>query len=396
MGILFAVTFLAVLAVVVVLVLTILKTAEQKNAPVISRPGNYASPGGARRVIIRSSSDGIGYRFISDDPRARGEIGGTLTTRPGWFMAWDTQDRLWVFDPDTQTVRLYYVNDMPAGAWVETRSPTTDNDWDGAPPDFLSQLPETLRKKQAADTWPNMGNAGLAKNIFENENANENENKPDDPATRPASRPTTPPGGGGRPAVAATQPTGWVWDPTALSTGYRVGPGTQPVVVLVPERTGSVEIYLVAEWPDDAPITRLSEVELGAFVLADEPLIDEDDIVEYDWETHTIHLVNQAVADRILKRRGVGDEDTFMVVANGQRLYAGVMTSILASLVPDTPVIHVGATPDPNQYQPAASIRIHPPVGLGKPDPRNDKRLWDALNTLGLLRNGEPTTEPAE
>ncbi|HAU36830.1 MAG TPA: hypothetical protein DCX07_03840 [Phycisphaerales bacterium] len=108
-----------------------------------------------------------------------------------------------------------------------------------------------------------------------------------------------------------------------------------------------VGIYLITARPKDVPFKKTP---LADFTLADEPLIRESDIFEYDWESHTIRLKSQAVADRILKRKGVGDADAFVVVADGRRLYAGVMMSMLSSLVPRTPIINVG--PTAVQFQP--------------------------------------------
>lgn len=159
-------------------------------------------------------------------------------------------------------------------------------------------------------------------------------------------------------------------------------PATQPA-------KPGLGIYLITGQPkNDIP---LEKVPLADFTLADDPLIRESDIFQYDWESHTIRLKQQAVADRILKRKG----GAFVVVANGQRLYAGVMISMISSLAPKAPVINVG--PTAGQFQPQMAVRIFPPPITGTPDPRSDARLKEALQALPVWVTSDtvPATAPA-
>jgi len=147
----------------------------------------------------------------------------------------------------------------------------------------------------------------------------------------------------------------------------------------------SVGIYLITARPKDVD---LGKVPLADFTLADKPLISEADILEYDWESHTIRLKQQAVADRIFGLKGIGDTDAFVVVANGQRLYAGVMMSDISSYLPRAPVIYVGI----KGLHPKKAIRIDLLPKAGRPDPRNDGRLKQALQALHLLSRPDPTS----
>jgi beta-lactamase regulating signal transducer with metallopeptidase domain/tetratricopeptide (TPR) repeat protein len=158
-----------------------------------------------------------------------------------------------------------------------------------------------------------------------------------------------------------------------------------------PASKSSVGVYLITGRPKDVPFEK---VPLADFTLADEPLISDSDIFDYDWETHTIRLKDQAVADRILKRQGVGDADAFVVVANGQLLYAGMMMSSISSYLPHTPIIHVGYAFE--EHQPAQAVRIYPSPWSGAPDPRSDARLKESLQELHLLRSPEPSAGPKE
>ena len=59
-----------------------------------------------------------------------------------------------------------------------------------------------------------------------------------------------------------------------------------------------IGIYLVTGGPEDV---RFDKAPLAELTLADEPLISQDDIHQYDWESHTIRLKTQAAADRVLR-----------------------------------------------------------------------------------------------
>jgi beta-lactamase regulating signal transducer with metallopeptidase domain len=156
--------------------------------------------------------------------------------------------------------------------------------------------------------------------------------------------------------------------------------GSSTAVEAKAEALPGFAVYLVENRPEGVSF---ESVPLADFTLAEVPLIGQDDIFSYDWESHTIRLKNQAVADRILKRKGGGYADAFLVVANGERIYAGVMMSALSSTVPKAPVIHVGSTA--GQFQPQMAVRIHPPPINGTPDLRYDERIERSLVSLKLL-----------
>ena len=155
-----------------------------------------------------------------------------------------------------------------------------------------------------------------------------------------------------------------------------------------------IGIYLITAGHEDSPSEKMA---LADFTLAAEPLITERDISAYDWESHTIRLKQQAVADRILYAKEpdgrwvVGGR--FMVVVDGQRLYRGAMLSIASSLIPPVPIINIG--PGAGQWQPKFAIRIYPPTPKGTPDPRGDARLKKALQELLLMPNDGAPSAPA-
>ena len=129
------------------------------------------------------------------------------------------------------------------------------------------------------------------------------------------------------------------------------------------------------------------KVPLTDLTLADDALITQDDIYQYDWESHTIRLKTQAAADRILRPNSTNVpaarfSGAFVLVVDGQRLYSGQIRWLGSSYVASTPFIEAG--PAAEQWQPAKAIRIHPPP-KDMADPRDDARLKKALQDLSLM-----------
>ena len=149
-----------------------------------------------------------------------------------------------------------------------------------------------------------------------------------------------------------------------------------------------VGLYLVTGPTNRGPIV---DIPLADLTLDSTPLLDDHDIVSYEWKSHTIHIKIQDVADRILKRKG--SDEPFVVVAGGERLYLGVLHSVGGSygIIPLTPSIHVGFPAD--QTLPRSAVRIKRPSIEGIPDVRPNPRLKQELKALQLL--DDSTTSPA-
>jgi len=182
------------------------------------------------------------------------------------------------------------------------------------------------------------------------------------------------------------------------------GRTTTPVLTAAPPPAAPrtkprVGIYLVTAIPTKPPSR--TGTPLSDWILADEPLLDERDIVEYDWDTHTVRLKTQQAADRVLKREFnddlVKDENgnvllkggSFVVVVNGQRLFYGMLIpSTKQALFLHSPTIMIGDGTVP-LYQPPMTVRIFANTSSGvpsQPDLRPDPRLKSALEALGVLR----------
>jgi len=129
---------------------------------------------------------------------------------------------------------------------------------------------------------------------------------------------------------------------------------------------------------------------LSDLTLDSTPLLDEHDIHSYEWESHTIQVKTQDVADRILKRKRLWEP--FVVVVGGERLYLGTLNSGVSSFVPHTPVIRVGYAAD--EAQPRFAVRIHRPPIADTPDPRGNLRLKQALKALQLLDDSPTVPRP--
>jgi len=144
-------------------------------------------------------------------------------------------------------------------------------------------------------------------------------------------------------------------------------------------------IYLVAD-PVDGRITAYGRGEWSQLRLAATPLITGDDLVSYEWSTHAMKLRPEALA-RIPHPPVHGTP--FVVVANDQRVYMGVLVSIVSSasfavpaIVTDAQMLH------PTQSADTLVIdRAYPSPSFGAgPDPRGDERIKKALTALGKVR----------
>jgi len=147
-------TVAVVLGVAVAVALAAVIANRHRDPTLITKPGTYVSPGGASRVVVTPAPDGtIDYAFSKSGPLYASQSNSSLTPRsgwnwlspPDWFMAWDAEDNLWVFDPGMEVVRVSYAARHMAG----TRSPDEYGGWEGVPPAFLACLPEKLQYQHA-------------------------------------------------------------------------------------------------------------------------------------------------------------------------------------------------------------------------------------------------------
>ena len=150
-----------------------------------------------------------------------------------------------------------------------------------------------------------------------------------------------------------------------------------------PEESETFELYLVAS-SQIAPAD-LYRYELDELRLAEAPLLVTEDFESYDWEQHSFFLTEAAYARLIAAFSGGLPMSglPFVIVSNGERIYAGAFWTPASSLSFDGVVIL-------QPLDPAGSIMF---IRLGYPtpdaftgeDPRSDPRLKEALEEAGVL-----------
>jgi hypothetical protein len=131
--------------------------------------------------------------------------------------------------------------------------------------------------------------------------------------------------------------------------------------------------------------TRAGMIDLAHVQLVSPPVISANDLISYDYSTHSMKLRREALA-RIPHPPVNGLP--FVVIADGQRIYLGAFWTTLSSMSCDIPTITVDK---------AALLKSHPPdvqtidrgyptdtFGRG-PDPRGDPRIRNALAELHKL-----------
>ncbi len=142
-------------------------------------------------------------------------------------------------------------------------------------------------------------------------------------------------------------------------------------------------LYLVAD--EDMSGTDLNDYDIDALPLAREPLITTDDIISYNWEEHYFNVTQEAYANviTILSLGMPMDGVPFVIVSEGERIYAGSFWTLLSSLSFDGVVI----------LQPMDPTNAPLFIMLGYPgtefftgeDPRNNPQLKQALQDAGVL-----------
>ena len=114
--------------------------------------------------------------------------------------------------------------------------------------------------------------------------------------------------------------------------------------------------------------------------LLSEPIISEQEMVSYEWETHRLTLkFDQPL--QMLRRVPVAGLP-FVVVAGGERIYFGAFVTSASSMSVAVPSIR--SHPQSNSV--AAIDRAYPTAAFGVgADPRSDARIKAALARAGIL-----------
>jgi len=150
-----------------------------------------------------------------------------------------------------------------------------------------------------------------------------------------------------------------------------------------PQEGEAFELYLVADEQMAGP--DLNNYELSELPLAEEPIINTEDIENYLWDVHAINLTPEAY-EQILAIFSGGMPMSgvpFVIMAHEERIYAGAFWSPASSLSFDGVAIM-------QPFDPSGQPLL---ISLGYPneevftgeDPRENPRLKNALEGAGLL-----------
>lgn len=123
------------------------KLEQPKRIPanvVILEAGRYVSPNGKQIVDVSAQKDGTLKFFVSSgDGRSGGGPAAPFSAKSGWFMCWDSNDKLWTYVPeqDHKCCRNWYAGDAASGSCLVGEG----GGWEGVPDSFFARLPETVK-----------------------------------------------------------------------------------------------------------------------------------------------------------------------------------------------------------------------------------------------------------
>lgn len=144
------------------------------------------------------------------------------------------------------------------------------------------------------------------------------------------------------------------------------------------DKDASFEIYLVKETGTDA----VQKTNLDKLPLEDAPLITGRDIIAYNWDKHSFKVKNNGkIYGSILKR-------SFIVVADGKRIYRGTFWSALYSMwPPEIPIYlysmygHDGR----DFYLNIGRFTLNEKIPENVLKTISDQRIYRSLKKLGIL-----------
>lgn len=146
---------------------------------------------------------------------------------------------------------------------------------------------------------------------------------------------------------------------------------------------GALGLYLVTNPVDTAAAL---ETDLDDLFIEREPLIDQNDMVRYDWSTHTVTLTSTA-AERLRALPVPVSGRAYVLTAGDKRIYVGSIYTPISSL--SFPGIVLMQPLSDEQRE----VRFEPgypaPGAFRGDDQRNDPRIRAALANAGLIDKEE-------
>lgn len=142
-----------------------------------------------------------------------------------------------------------------------------------------------------------------------------------------------------------------------------------------------LEFYLLADTSQH--ISGIIETEIRNLELTDEPFLTYRNIQYYNWDEH-VFTVDSSASELILKIcneyasvQGI----PFVVTVNSERIYIGAFWFLYSSIAPPVPYIEAPFGKTSNQRK----FRINKQWYETNVDKRNDKKIYNSLNSYGLL-----------
>ncbi|WDV44238.1 hypothetical protein PV797_11945 [Clostridiaceae bacterium M8S5] len=132
-------------------------------------------------------------------------------------------------------------------------------------------------------------------------------------------------------------------------------------------------IYLLQ---DDIPLEQLLKTDVSDIKIMKEPLLSVKDFVYYKWQDHSFELTTDA-KEMILSRKEDLYRKPFVVVVNGENMYAGVFSLMTSSYAYPIPTILI--------EKPCLN-RIIRGVSKSEQDPRNRQEIKNVLEQHGILK----------
>lgn len=152
-------------------------------------------------------------------------------------------------------------------------------------------------------------------------------------------------------------------------------------------------------------LVKVPDADLAKAELESRPLLTEQDLASYDWQTHALTLTESAKKKISDVKVGVSGKQ-FVIVADGQRCYQGAFWTGLSSISHDHPVIEVhgfkvddkGRLSEDGKGADGKGLvveirRAYPTAKFAAAgdDLRPDPRILRVLTALGKIKNAEPS-----
>jgi hypothetical protein len=175
----------------------------------------------------------------------------------------------------------------------------------------------------------------------------------------------------------------------------KVSTGSKPQIIETPNNTTTkykLAIYLVK----DLTAFDAAKTDLVKLPLENEPIVTEKDISAYYWKSNVIKTSMPVFKDKLSKVAKLSGTP-YVLTANGERIYLGILWTPLSSMVPpeETPVLNLLGSAlimenlnkdGYNVIQDDNDIHLEISAPYKGKDNRNDKRIYNALKDAGVLK----------